>query len=400
MFGKSFISLLVFLAIGGLVANEVSYPQQEVEKIFSELVDEDAHVRDSATERMALLGKVAFDHVVEKFPQVNYQVRRQIVTILDKIHTPQALDLLFLALQDPDEGVRNRVALALLNLSESPDKIITRLDAVENPRSEVRSTIQDIKNSFLYKFVEIELAEEISPQGGYGFYDGQFDSLKEVGETIIAPLSDIFCNGNYSYIQKSLNEGHQLEKQFKMRMLAGQALGELSEIMSKGNKRMVIRRLRGLAYSSLGDEEIRRIASCARYKLGDKIEFERQVKQHLKNISLTQTPDSYRELAMLYLRVNESEKGILYLKMSISLCQQAGLENEAGLDYYNLACAYSYINNIEEAITALLKAVDLKYEDVEWMKQDGDLRNLHDDPRFQEIIKKLEEKKELLKRKK
>ncbi|MCK4908595.1 MAG: redoxin domain-containing protein [Planctomycetes bacterium] len=55
--------------------------------------------------------------------------------------------------------------------------------------------------------------------------------------------------------------------------------------------------------------------------------------------------------------------------------------------WYNLACAYSRCQKIDDAFNALKKAVDLGYKDFDWMKKDEDLENIRKDKRFKAIVK-------------
>lgn len=54
--------------------------------------------------------------------------------------------------------------------------------------------------------------------------------------------------------------------------------------------------------------------------------------------------------------------------------------------WYNLACSFALTGRHDEAIAALRKAVKLGYRDFRWMKKDADLKSLHSDPRFLELV--------------
>lgn len=60
---------------------------------------------------------------------------------------------------------------------------------------------------------------------------------------------------------------------------------------------------------------------------------------------------------------------------------------------YNLACAYSLKNNVDEAFTILEQAVELGFDDVGQMEIDSDLDNVRKDPRYAEIIKQLKKQR-------
>ena len=59
--------------------------------------------------------------------------------------------------------------------------------------------------------------------------------------------------------------------------------------------------------------------------------------------------------------------------------------------HYNIACTYSRMKKIPQALDALERAVAHGYRDVAWMQKDADLENLHDEPRFRALVRKLRE---------
>src|SRR5687767_3220508 len=61
------------------------------------------------------------------------------------------------------------------------------------------------------------------------------------------------------------------------------------------------------------------------------------------------------------------------------------LRNEPSA-FYNLACSYSVLNRVDEAISALRKALDLGYRDFNHLLKDDDLKNVRKDARFRELL--------------
>ncbi len=53
---------------------------------------------------------------------------------------------------------------------------------------------------------------------------------------------------------------------------------------------------------------------------------------------------------------------------------------------YNLACSYSNLGRIPEALDALDKSIDLGYRDFPYLLQDPDLENVRQDPRFRALL--------------
>ena len=60
---------------------------------------------------------------------------------------------------------------------------------------------------------------------------------------------------------------------------------------------------------------------------------------------------------------------------------------------YNLACSYSLLNKLDEALSILKSAVEYGYDHFEYLQYDNDLANLRQDRRYQEFIVQLMNKK-------
>jgi len=65
------------------------------------------------------------------------------------------------------------------------------------------------------------------------------------------------------------------------------------------------------------------------------------------------------------------------------------LEPHNPLVFYNLACSYSLIGEVDAAAKALEKALALGYRDFKWLAKDPDLRTLRKHPVFLEIKAKI-----------
>ncbi len=57
--------------------------------------------------------------------------------------------------------------------------------------------------------------------------------------------------------------------------------------------------------------------------------------------------------------------------------------------HYNLACSLALSKRQADAIRSLKTAVDLGYDDIDWLKQDPDLDDLKDHPDFQRLLDEL-----------
>ena len=122
------------------------------------------------------------------------------------------------------------------------------------------------------------------------------------------------------------------------------------------------------------------------------------VKKDLENIDfeinfceglLQKNPDFVEALTLLgelYTRKGFYDKGLMIDK------KLACLQPENGVVFYNLACSYSLLGDLENSFQALKKAIELGYDELAYMLVDEDLKNLRQDKRFQEYFSSLEQK--------
>jgi|TARA_B100001093_G_C26763025_1_gene986602 hypothetical protein len=59
---------------------------------------------------------------------------------------------------------------------------------------------------------------------------------------------------------------------------------------------------------------------------------------------------------------------------------------EDSISHYNLACSYSLVEDTSNTIKYLTLAVELGYDDFEWMNKDPDLDFIREDPEFLQIL--------------
>lgn len=88
-------------------------------------------------------------------------------------------------------------------------------------------------------------------------------------------------------------------------------------------------------------------------------------------------------LGHIYTRAGRYEEG-LRIDAELTFLRPDEPEN-----WYNLACSYALVGQKDRAFDALDRAVALGYNDVDWIVKDKDLKVLHTDPRFKEILSRL-----------
>lgn len=85
--------------------------------------------------------------------------------------------------------------------------------------------------------------------------------------------------------------------------------------------------------------------------------------------------------------------------LTLKGCYAAGLKIDRrivdlrphdALAHYNLACSYSLLKKVENALRALRKAIELGYRDFRYMREDRDLDAVRKDPRFRQLLREYE----------
>jgi tetratricopeptide (TPR) repeat protein len=100
---------------------------------------------------------------------------------------------------------------------------------------------------------------------------------------------------------------------------------------------------------------------------------------------LERLPDAADVLMALgndYTRRGLLEKG---LAIDEQLCRLRGNDP---IVRYNLACTYSLLGRLDDALEALTTAVAMGYNDFSYMQQDPDLDNLRADPRYADLLER------------
>lgn len=98
---------------------------------------------------------------------------------------------------------------------------------------------------------------------------------------------------------------------------------------------------------------------------------------------LKQKPNFLQALIALgdsYTKRGFFEKGLAIDK------RLAALKPDDEVAWYNLACSYSLLKEIDRGLEALSKSISLGYNDFVFMNKDPDLNNLREDSRFKNLM--------------
>ena len=95
---------------------------------------------------------------------------------------------------------------------------------------------------------------------------------------------------------------------------------------------------------------------------------------------LPEDTEVMRALGDLYTRTGDYREGLRIDERLSQLC------SEDPLVWYNLGCSLALTGKADEALEALSRALEMGYDDYEWMKKDPDLAALRGDPRFESML--------------
>lgn len=91
--------------------------------------------------------------------------------------------------------------------------------------------------------------------------------------------------------------------------------------------------------------------------------------------------------------INSMLECLKNVKLSQEETEQYGemLRSNIASTYYEQACSYSLLNNHNESIKAIEKAIEYGYKNYNWMMSDKDLENVRNDKKFQKVTEPLKQ---------
>jgi len=93
--------------------------------------------------------------------------------------------------------------------------------------------------------------------------------------------------------------------------------------------------------------------------------------------------DALINLGNLYTKHGDYAKGLEVDRRLVEL------RPDDAIVHYNLACSMSLVGDTEGAFAELKAAIDLGYNDLDYILSDGDLDSIRKDPRFSEFIDRI-----------
>jgi hypothetical protein len=224
----------------------------------------------------------------------------------------------------------------------------------------------------------------ISPDGGFGTYDGAFVHVGELGPGATAICLEMFENPRYEAATPALR--HNYITFGKVRYLAGSALYEIAgdEIVPR------LRQLYDEAQIGPGDPE--RLADfeasvatiLSLHGNSSRFEQELQLRKMIADQSRRSLVSGsiFADVAEMYLKSNRNRSCVRWYRRAAEYDRY--LNRPVYL--YNIACAFSRMGELERGLAALEEAVVAGYAELSWLERDGDLDFLRGDPRFTQIV--------------
>lgn len=219
--------------------------------------------------------------------------------------------------------------------------------------SAVSVRLQAETNSRLALQLAPDLAQVHASRGLALSYSARQDEAEKAFERAVELDPKLFdayyFHGRHAFTKGKLDKAAELfEKATEVRPDDYQALALLAQV-----------------YRALGQEEKRNDARKRTLEVIEK--------------RLLTTPNDARALcfgSVNLLEAGQTEKGMEWLERA------KASEADDALNLYNVACVYSNIGEIEQALDCLEKSVRKGMAETDWMKNDSDLDNLREHPRF------------------
>lgn len=343
--------------------------EEAIQGLRSKYYDE----RQEAKEALIRFGDAAVRRVTETLKDDDYRARAAACEILGALRRPESLDALTGALADEDEMVRKAAIDAIIAFGEAGRAALAKAGET-NP--EIAQTVQEAVEEFTRVEVERRLNTRITTRNGFGFYKDQFANVLELGKPAVDVLLDMFTNPDYDF-----QVVREPERQAILRILAGEALGDSGDAS-------IIPRLK--EFIDQPTEEVRGIRNsledAARYslfKLGEKTYLEAKKEQILAQISANGDFGEYfrSELAEILVRMGDLEQAELEYQKVVA----QNPNNERVV--YNLSCIYSLRGKKDLALKTLKEAIEMGFDDYEWIRLDRDLDNIRGEEEFKSILR-------------
>lgn len=242
------------------------------------------------------------------------------------------------------------------------------------------------------------------PDGNPGWYDGQFDGLKKRGRAAVFGLMRLV---ETYFGEDPLWMDPEKVNLYEVRWHAVFGLGEFRDDAALPLLHRVIRDVdRALAEKEpdFSSDQISSVANRARqtaviacFKIGDREPLVARIQElrdeidERTNTGFRRSYTEYTVIAQLYWDLalslsplKQTDEVVENYKKYMFWQERASIpEEEYAIGQYNIACAYSRANRLDESLEAFFEAIQMRYTELSWAHRDGDLAAMRSLPGYQ-----------------
>jgi HEAT repeat protein len=373
----------------GDVGSDKALPR--LSRLFREEKNKEIH--DSCFDFLKRLGIKAEDDLLGALGDENKEIRKQAVIALGDAQSVRAIPRLIDFMTELDPAMKEVSEAALASIGPKAIEEVAKAVAAGRLRKTVAEAIEAYyTRGEVERLLEAQLGDDEST----GFYDGQFKDLETFGRDKAVPvLIRILAERKYAYRRA---HRHDKPEYFAraMKELAVMALGELGgdgvlpalQTFASDNAQMQLSR------------RIREETLVALHRQGDKKPLEehlREARLNADKLLKSETVDLKEEgcdqlfsLGLLYNRLKQyPEAGQAYHELLAAVDQyklDKVREQMVHTAYYNLACNSAKAGDKAKAVDWLEKAVKAGFVDRAWIRKDGDLDGIRDEPGYKKLL--------------
>lgn len=378
-----FLGLLIG-AWGAVSAQSTDEPSQQerIAALIGDLSHPYYEERERAKELLLAEEAAAVPALIGALTADDYRVREAASFLLGELGDERALGPLVASLIAERELVRRAQARALTRFGEPGRQAL--LEALqEHPEAE--ENVRFALGFFARRLVEERLRAKVTTRGGYGFYEGQFEDIVELGPSATPVLLDIFRDPYHRYQSEILGPFPASNLASKLRYLAGEALADMKDPQVLPELRAIYEGV-GESDPFLDRDEVREAAAYAMFRIGEPGPYEQvlEERRRLHQSAPSNFPNKWRLANMLIRTRHLDEAESLYREI---IGDQPANETA----HFNMACIMSLAGRLDEAIMELRRAVEAGYDDWEWMSCDGDLSAAREHPAFASVLGEIKE---------
>ncbi len=357
--------------------------------------------RSSASEAIKTLGPEAAGHLEAYLEDSRYQVRLWAVMTLGEVGgTHSVPKLLRVARESAQTDFEFHTALtkALARILAGARDYRVDPREFDSLPEHARGIVFQAAGMAPVRDIVTRLAANIDSKGDSGSYQGQFKSLRLLGDFVVFALLEILGPGRgpvpREYLPEDLAYRATDEVWMKtLRWLCLLALGELGDPSALPKLRSCFK-----DFFEEDDLTMSRASAYSCWLLGDPGPVGLFLEKMKRRPSFSpwgggieSDISHYFNLGYTYNMIGKVAEAMENYRKCVNLHKSAtGLQTNGGIvAQYNIACLYAVKRNLRAGLHALRQAVELGYSDERWVLLDGDLDYLRHDPRFELILARM-----------